>query len=70
MDTNFVQPFFYSRWSEKVCSHEDARANLSDVVVVRELPGPHGRRADVTNLARLNEIVQGLYGLLQSSVSQ
>jgi hypothetical protein len=29
---------------------------------LRELPGPHQRRADVTGLARLDDVVQGFHG--------
>jgi hypothetical protein len=46
---------------------------LTSILLGRELQpskvdGPHGRRADITDLARLNEVVEGLHGLLQRGV--
>lgn len=46
---------------------------LTSILLGRELQpgkvdGPHGRRADITDLARLDEIVEGLHGLLERGV--
>jgi len=38
------------------------------VLRLAELPGPHRRRPDVANLARLDHVVQGLHRLLDRSV--
>ena len=37
---------------------------LRDLVEERKLPGAHRARADVAHLASLDEVVEGLHGLL------